>query len=126
MKGKKATRKWYSGSFPKRVTVRCTVTERDQLYERAGRARLSASRFLVRVGTGVKLPPISDRKPPTDEERKDLEFLLYELRKIGVNLNQIARASNLARLMGRRAPSGRIESSAAAVEALVRLIRKRL
>jgi len=70
---------------------------------------------------------MSDRTPPTEEERKDLEFLLYELRKVGTNLNQLAHRTNAARLLGRTPPPRhRVELAAAMVEGLLRLIKKRL
>lgn len=125
--GAKKKRRWNSGRYPKMVTVRVTVEEHAEIKRRSALARLSDSRFLVRAGLSLKMPPISDRPPPSDEERKDLEFLLYELRKIGVNLNQLAKAANVARLVrGTPPPRLRVDRTASVVEGLVRLIRKRL
>ncbi len=120
-------RRWNSERYPKAVTVRVTLDEHAQIRERAGRARLSDSRYLARCGLEKRLPPMSDRTPPTEEERKDLEFLLFELRKVGTNLNQLAKRTNSARLLGRTPPPlARVEQAASMVEGLLRLIRKRL
>lgn len=123
--GKK--RPWNSLRYPKAVTVRVTEEEHAEILRRAGQSRLSASRFLVRAGLDLRLPPLSDRPPPTSEERRDLEFLLFELRKIGVNLNQLAKRRNKALLLGRvPPPRSEADRAAAVVMGLVRLIKRRL
>ncbi len=119
-------RRWNSERYPKMVTVRVSDSEHQQILERASRTRLSSSRFLVRAGLAQRFPPIRDRAVPSEEERRELEFLLFELRKIGVNLNQIARDTNLARLLGRRIPRSNIEQAAQMVQGLVKLICRRL
>lgn len=125
--GEPRKRRWNSDRYPKMVTVRVTLEEHEELLRRAQRTRLSASRFLVRCGLSQRLPPLRDRPAPTPEERRDLEFLLYQLRKVGTNLNQLAKRTNAARLFGRmRPPASKVEQAASAAEGLIRLLRKRL
>ncbi len=120
-------RKWNSGQYPKVVTVRVSTPEHGEIHRVAGLARLSASRLLVRNLLDQRLPRLLVSPPPSKAERQELEFLLYELHKIGVNLNQLAHRTNRARLMGRfPPPRGKVDAAATAVEGLVRLIRNRL
>lgn len=120
-------RRWNDGNYPARITVRLTREEKAEILVRADRAVLSDSRYLVRCGLAKRLPPMRDTPPPTEGERKDLEFLLFELRKVGTNLNQLAKRTNAARLLGRTPPPlARVEQAAVMVEGLLRLIRKRL
>lgn len=120
-------RNWNSEQYPKVVTVRVSTGEHGEIHRVAGLARLSASRLLVRSLLDRRLPEMSDTPPPTKEERAELEFLLYELHKIGVNLNQLAHRNNRARLIRRFPPPRRqIDSATTALEGLMRLIRNRL
>lgn len=126
-RGKGSKRRWNSERYPKAVTVRVTLSEHQEILSRAERARLSASRYLVRCGLSRRLPPISDRPSPSQKELQELEFLLYELRKVGVNLNQLARRQNTTRLIGGMSPPRtKVDHAAGMVEGLVRLIRRRL
>lgn len=75
--------------YDKKALVRCTEAELAGLHQRAKKAKLSLSRYLVKSG-------LSDGKTLTAEEREELKRLRFDLRKIGVNLNQIAFASNAA------------------------------
>lgn len=125
-KGRKK-RSWNSAHYPKMVTVRVTADEHAEIQRVANLARMSASRLLAATIIGRKLPPLRETPPPTKERRQELEFLLYELRKIGVNLNQLAHKTNRARLLGTFPPPRRkVDAASAAVEGLVRLIRNRI
>ena len=120
-------RSWNSDQYPKVVTVRVSEEEHAKIHGVAGLARLSASRLLVRSLLDRRLPVLADSPPPSTERREELEFLLYELRKVGTNLNQLAHRTNRARLLGRFPPPRRkVDEAAAAVEGIVRLIRNRL
>ena len=66
-----------------RTTIRATDQEWKAIKSRAVKAGRSISRYLVAVGT-------RDGQPATQEERKELSQLLFEIHKAGVNLNQIA------------------------------------
>jgi hypothetical protein len=120
-------RSWNSAHYPKMVTVRVTTEEHAEILRVAGLARMSASRLLATTVIKRKIPALRQTPPPTRERRQEMEFLLYELRKIGVNLNQLAHRTNRARLLGRFPPPRRkVDEASAAIEGLVRLIRSRI
>ena len=69
-----------------KFTIRLTPAEKRQLGARAADAGLSLSRYLVEAG-------LADRAP-SPEDRAHRERALFHVRKVGVNLNQIARRLN--------------------------------
>jgi len=73
--------------YPHRFTVRCTRAERRLLAERVRASGLSVSRFLIQTG-------INSANPASVDDRARLERLLFQLHKIGVNLNQLTRRIN--------------------------------
>lgn len=75
--------------YDKKALVRCTEAELIGLHDKAEKAKLSLSRFLVKSG-------LTDGRTPTAEEREDIRQLRFELRKIGVNVNQIAYSLHVA------------------------------
>jgi hypothetical protein len=76
--------------YEKSALVRCTEKELKQLHQRAEVSGLSLSRFLIKSA-------LSDGKVPTAEEKEEIKQLRFEIRKIGVNLNQIAYQINASR-----------------------------
>lgn len=120
-------RRWNSAHYPKMVTVRVTAQEHAELMRRAAQARMSASRYLCLAGLSGKAPRLRETLPPSPEERAHLEQLLWGLHKLGTNVNQLARAANTARLLGRGGPGPqRLEQAAKEVQLLLRLIKERL
>ena len=67
-------------------TVGVRVTEAEELRERAQAARLSMGAYLRRWVPGQRVRIVADRRLGAAE--------LRELNRIGVNLNQMARAMN--------------------------------
>ena len=65
------------------ICVRVTPAEKKELQEKANTAHLSLSRYLVKSAT--------DRKMLQTE---NIAKLIYEIRKIGININQIAHVAN--------------------------------
>lgn len=96
--------------------VRCTGDELAELHRRRQAAdaprRMSLSRYLVECG-------LRSQNPPDPRERELRERALFELRKAGVNLNQIARRLNQP--TGTIAAS-QVEQAAAAVERAASLV----
>ena len=92
-----------------RITIRLTAEEKERLKKMAEAEGLTISDFVRKRLAGVRLR----RKPQTEEVKREW---LYELNRIGVNLNQIARAVNKAM---KEAPSE--ETFTRLVEALSRL-----
>ena len=68
------------------VGVRVTETEAEELRERAQAARLSVGSYLRRRALGQRVRMVAERRLGAAE--------LRELNRIGVNLNQMARAMN--------------------------------
>lgn len=91
--------------YAKSLLVRLTDAEKRDIEARAERAELSVSRFLVKSG-------LDEARAIDPEERRLRERALFELRKVGVNLNQIAYALNAAR----RSARGESDVSAAEVK----------
>jgi hypothetical protein len=81
------------------ILVRATAAERQAIRKRADTAELSLSRYLVKRA-------LSDQPPPTPEEKDATRQLLYELKKAGNNLNQIAHSLHTSRLTGAPPPAG--------------------
>ena len=65
------------------ICVRVTPAEKKELQEKADAAHLSLSRYMVKSA--------SDRKMLQTE---NIAKLIYEIRKIGINVNQIAHVAN--------------------------------
>lgn len=94
------TRRWTSpqqkpiSRYPVAVLVRCTEEERGSIHANAQQAGRSASRFLAELGAlepGAKL-----RAPLSPEQMEKLQTLTFHLRKVGINLNQLAHRENSA------------------------------
>jgi hypothetical protein len=104
-----------------------TNEEHRTIHENAQRTGLSASRFLVRRGLGLRLPPIKETLPPSPQDRRQIEIILTDLRRVGVNLNQLARRANRSRLFGTMGPpKSRVREAAAEAEILLKLLKNRL
>jgi Bacterial mobilisation protein (MobC) len=82
----KKKRAWKSESLPRVFTVRTNDEKYRRLKALSVRTKMSLSRMLVEatLHCGLKSPEQSY------EEKRLNESMLFEVRKIGVNLNQIA------------------------------------
>ena len=92
------------------VGVRVTEAEAEELQERAQAARLSMGAYLRRRALGQRVRMAADRRLGAAE--------LRELNRIGVNLNQMARAMN----SGAAAPAGTREAVERVGELVARLL----
>jgi len=102
------------GGYRCTFTIRASAEERRQLRERARLAGLSLSRYVVEAGLALE-------RVPSPEERRQRERALFHVRKVGVNLNQIARRLNGASVV----PPERVEAAlTATTEALAHLAGK--
>lgn len=73
------------------LIVRLTPKEKERLCDAAWQKQVSVSEY---VRTNIAFPP-----PVTKKEYDNLKLnLIYEIRKIGVNINQIAKKYNEYRL----------------------------
>jgi hypothetical protein len=108
-------RKWRSPARPKHLMVRLTLEEHDEITRRAKLARKSGAGFLIYCGLKNKLPPMRKALPVGEEIRVEVERILREMRKVGVNLNSLQHAYNRARVTG-DAPPAREEFERAIIE----------
>ena len=92
------------------VGVRVTAAEAEELQERAQAARLSMGAYLRRRGLGQRVRMAAERRLGGAE--------LRELNRIGVNLNQMARAMN----SGAGTPAGTREAVEQVSELVARLL----
>lgn len=72
-----------------KITIRLTAEEKERLKKLAEVEGLSLSDLVRKKLQGVRIR----RKPQTEQEKIKREWL-YELHRIGVNVNQIARTAN--------------------------------
>lgn len=125
-KAESLRRRRLAGDYPVPIFVRATEGEAKAIRARAIRSGRSVSRYLAELGAredGVPLPP-----RPTDAELAELSALRYELRKVGVNLNQLAHRENSADVGGAAEPPSDAEllDAAREVRAAVDRIAERL
>ena len=93
------------------VGVRVTEAEAEELQERAQGARLSVGAYLRRRGLGQRVRMAAERRLGAAE--------LRELNRIGVNLNQMARAMNSGAVAS---PAGTRETVEQVSELVARLL----
>ncbi len=99
-------RSWRTASLPRRIVVSCTDAEYDAILRNSNLAGLSLSRFLVAVGFR-ELPPL------TSAERELLMALIFQIKKAGVRLDQLAHAQHSSKFTGDPPP---VESETAAAK----------
>lgn len=109
--------------YPVPIFIRATEDEARQIDRNAVKAGRNRSRFLAEVGAADKLPA-----PPSPELRAVLEGLMFQLRKAGVNLNQLAHRENSADVGGSMEPASQdeVQEGARAVREVAELIRDAL
>lgn len=76
----------------KSVGVACTPEEHAEITAKAAAAGLSAGGFLRACGLGRVTPGTKCRAPA---DRAIIERAIAELRRVGNNINQLARAANM-------------------------------
>jgi hypothetical protein len=108
-------RTWRSPARPKHLMVRLTLEEHEEITQRAKLARKSAASFLIHCGLKNRLPPMRKALPVGEEARAEVERILREMRRVGVNLNSLQHAYNRARVTG-GSPPAREEFERAIIE----------
>jgi hypothetical protein len=90
-----------------KISVRPTDSELEQLYERAASfGYKSLSKYLIERG-------LQHGTPIQSVDRERIERLLFEVRKIGMNIKQIARRTNM---VGRAYSTEQLDRAAREVE----------
>ena len=69
------------------ITVRCTTDERDKIKARADSHSMSLSDFIIRSALGKKIVVVNG-----------LDEVIRQMKAIGNNINQLARAVNEGRI----------------------------
>lgn len=82
------------------IYVRLTRDEYLEVQERADLARMSASRYLVSCGLNQKIKQVKKAKKSVGSDREKLEDLMWQLKKLGRNINQLAHCYEDVRLIG--------------------------
>ena len=109
--------------YDKKLTIRITSIENEEVSKLAKAAGKSVSRFLVESGLGKKIKLVAGR----GEIDKDvLEKLAYEIRKTGINVNQIAHQLNVMQLQGGTIELKLIENVRLEVERAMRKVKELL
>ena len=108
-------------SYPVCIPVRVSYEEQERIHSLAEATGHSASRYLVRLA-------LEGRPPPTLLERQEVALLLFELRRIGVSLNQIAARINTVWATGKKIPLSvdELQCALSAVDSLSQYYRRRL
>jgi hypothetical protein len=99
--------------FTSKILLRVTPTEHQRIKKRATEYELSLSRYAVESA-------LRDQPLATKAERERQIAALFELRKIGINLNQIAHGIHSARLTKQPPPT--LKEIQAAVKELINYI----
>jgi hypothetical protein len=119
----KNKRAWKSESLPRVFTVRADDNEYRKLKELSKKANLSLSRMLIEATLfyGLKTPD------HVEAEKRSIESLLFEVRKIGVNLNQITHLLNAAKFENETPPTAfEVGNAIKKVEDVIKELKSRL
>jgi alpha-D-ribose 1-methylphosphonate 5-triphosphate synthase subunit PhnI len=116
-------RKWKSEKLPRVFTVRATDTEHEKLKELAEAANLSLSRLMI--DTTLNGQPRNAEAIKQDQQT--IKKAIFEVRKAGVNLNQITATLNSAiRGSGKLPALQEIEAAAAEVKKAISILTEKL
>ena len=124
-------RRRLAGDYPVPFFVRATQEEAEQIRANAKAAGLPYPRLLAELGaaaSGGDLRALVTLRGERARVRDELAALRYELRKVGVNLNQLAHRENSADAGGSAEPptDAELHAAANAVRVAVEQITARL
>lgn len=89
----KTKRRWKSENLPRVFTVRANDDEYKKLKKMAKETDHSLSRLLIEATLYVGVRPAAEVRA----EREVFEELVFEVRRVGINLNQMVHRLNAAR-----------------------------
>ncbi len=102
------------------IYVRATPDEKTKIQNQASASSLSASRFLVQAA-------LEEKRPATEEERREREKLLYLFHRARLHLEQLLSNTRAMRLTGANEEMEKhLEETAHLLAALSDVLRKRL
>ena len=82
------------------IYVRVDEVDYNKLIENAEQAGLSASRYLIMCGLKQKMPKLRKVERTKGESREEIEDLLWQLKKLGSNVSELAHRYEEERLFG--------------------------
>lgn len=119
----KRKRNWKSVNLPNIFTVRADDEEYEELKRMADETGWSLSRLVIE-GTISKTIRTAEQ---VAAERQDVEEMIFQMRRIGINLNQITTAlSAVKRGKQVSVTEEKLEAVAQEVELLIREIKKKI
>ena len=119
----KKKRKWRLQNLPCAFTVRTDREERQELEKIAEKANLSLSRLVVESTLYFGVKSAEDAQA----EREFFECMIFEIRKISVQLKEIMHALNVSRREGHSTSTEQeIEDALRSIESVIYTLRKRL
>jgi predicted CopG family antitoxin len=119
----KKKRHWKSGNLPRVFTVRADDEEYEELKKMTDETGWSLSRLLIE-GTLSKTIRTAEQ---VAAERADVEEMIFQMRRVGINLNQITAALNAVK-RGKKVSvtEEKLEAAVQEVESLIREMKKKL
>jgi hypothetical protein len=102
------------------ISIRLPRPEREILHKKAQRSGISLTKFLISSA-------LSERGAAHKEDREVIGKLLYEVRKAGNNLNQIAHEIHASKFTNARTPTEtEIIETVSELKEAIKTIKKRL
>jgi hypothetical protein len=121
--GKPRQRRWKSEQLPRVFTVRADDEEYRALKKLAEKTGWSLSRLLIEATLYHGAKPAEESRA----ERAVFKQLVFEVRRVGVNLNQVAHALHAAHRGGGMAPAqAELEAVARSIESVLRKLQQKL
>jgi hypothetical protein len=119
----KSKRRWKSDNLPRVFTVRAKDDEYKKLKKMADETDHSLSRLLIEATLYLGVRPAAEVRA----DREVFEELIFQVRRVGINLNQIVHRLNAAR-RGKAVPplQSELESVIKEVERTVETLKLRL
>ena len=123
IKKSKKKRAWKSDNLPHVFTVRADAEEYAELRQRAAATGWSLSRLMIEAALGKRIRT----QEQAAAENEKVEEMIFQMRRIGINLNQITAALNAVK-RGRETSvtEAKVEAAIADVESLICALRKQL
>lgn len=119
----KKKRAWKSENLSCVFTVRATEEEGLAVKQMAEQVGLSVSRLVIEATLDAEVKTADDARL----ERECFEHLIFELRRVGVNLNQIAKELHLTRRKSDRTLiETQAENTLREIENVIAKLRKKL
>lgn len=84
------------------IYVRVNEEDYNKLIEKAEQAGLSTSKYLIMCGLKQKMPKLRTVERAKGESRQEIEDLLWQLKKLGSNVSELAHRYEEARLFGEK------------------------